>query len=229
MNKILISCFYPVIVHYSAYQAHSSIANSSSRGRWKGKTDYYTALHQIVLLTCRLCCLRGSCRGRRSLRGCQVLCHMLAPAQVLAGAARMEKPLQVLRVRLGTCSLLPWELLLAHRTHSAQSRSSSYLLLVLSAPTLKNSPMITALCPRVPLTLDPMNWRAVTKVTVKSHLSGVTIANCRTPHYPRPPIAGNWPLKSVKLVSPTSAADVGSAPQRLRSKLLNIDGGLSKQ
>ena len=98
-----------------------------------------------------------------------------------------------------------------------------------SAHPLKNSPMITALCPRVPLTLDPMNWRAVTKVTVKSHLSGVTIANCRTPHYPRPPIAGNWPLKSVKLVSPTSAADVGSAPQRLRSKLLNIDGGLSKQ
>ena len=137
MNKILISCFYPVIVHYSAYQAHSSIANSSRGGRWKGKTDYYTALHQIVLLTCRLCCLRGSCRGRRSLRGCQVLCHMLAPAQVLAGAARTEKPLQVLQVQWGTCSLLPWELLLAHRTHSAQSRSSSYSLLVLSAPTQK--------------------------------------------------------------------------------------------
>ena len=31
MNKILISCFYPVIVHYSAYQAHSSTATSAQQ------------------------------------------------------------------------------------------------------------------------------------------------------------------------------------------------------
>ena len=103
---------------------------------------------------------------------------MLAPAGALAGAGHTERPLRVHQVRSGTCSLRLLELPPAHRTHFAQSMSSSWPILLRESPHLENSPMlITALS--VPLTLDPMNRVRVTKVTVKSHLSGVTIANCR--------------------------------------------------
>ena len=126
MNKILISCFYPVIVHYSAYQAHSSTATSAQQLN----SFTHTKSSSDSLLTCRLCCPRESCRGRMSLRGCRELRHMLAPAGALAGAGHTERPLRVHQVRWGTCSLRLLELPPAHRTHFAQSMSSSWPILL---------------------------------------------------------------------------------------------------